>query len=117
MKGDVMEKVGELYELQMELDDDEKFSSLNRDLEREVSRIVQISEKMFYTDVEEVYVYELMRECAVDVERAVFKFIAGRDEIIMRSLMSEWRWDLYGDIMEKARELSVVYGHAGVSVE
>ncbi|KAJ1468513.1 hypothetical protein T484DRAFT_1755079 [Baffinella frigidus] len=104
---DVLEMVYELYDMWMVLYDNED-CALRYFLKEEVALVVQATEIPFYTDDAEFSVYQKLRACAVEVERVIFVLMDGRDENTMRGAMP--LWDVYEDIMDKVRELSVVQG-------
>ena len=67
-------------------------------LENEIAMVVEATEKIFYTDEEEVVVYEELRKSAVGVESAIL------------SIADNEMRDMYEDILWKARELSLIDG-------
>jgi hypothetical protein len=110
MNNEVMKKVEEMYVLQMELEERGGFTSIKCDLDRELNRIVALTTTRFYNSTEETYIYNLLRSSAVEVERVIYNFISEKKEATIRYSMPSWKWDLYGDMMEMAQELSVMRG-------
>jgi hypothetical protein len=106
---DVLDIVDDLHNLQVDLQENERDEEMRYLLEKEVARVVEVTEIMFFTDEDEVFVFEQLRASAVDVEHAVFLLMGGCDcTTTTRLSMPRWRWSLYDDILDKAREIAAV---------
>lgn len=107
---EVCDMVEDLCNSREELAQNERVETLRDFLETEVGFVVEATEMPFYTDADETIVYNEIRARAVEIKDAIFTLMNGRDIDTMRRLMPQWRWNLYADILDKARLLSRVRG-------
>ena len=85
------------------LRDDEPDEDLEEFFEQEVNYLAEIMETPFFYKVNEARIYEQLRKGACAIELTIFEVMKVGT---CRAKFEQWRWNLYDEILEFARELS-----------